>query len=201
MGSAQFPQESAYSEFIQAHGGSTNAWTAATNTNYFFSIGADHLSGALQRFSGFFHSPLFDPSCTTRELRAVNSEHEMYTQSDIHRAFLVLKALSRPGHPYTKFDTGNLHSLTYAGRIMEKQPDLTPASAPTHGSINNVPPEASDDAEVSLQGEDGGIVGQETRRRLVEWWKTHYSASNMNLAIIGKGLKTLIMARSTTDVS
>ena len=187
MGSTQFPQENAYSEFIHANGGSTNAWTAASNTNYFFSIGADHLSGALQRFSGFFHSPLFDASCTTRELRAVNSEHKKNAQNDMWRAFQVSKALSRPGHPYAKFGSGNLHSLTYAGRTMEKQLDLTPELAPTQGGVN-VPAEASDDAEVSLQGEDGGTVGRETRRRLVEWWEMHYSASNMNLAILGKGL-------------
>ena len=201
MGSTQFPQENAYSEFIHAHGGSTNAWTAANNTNYFFSIGADHLSGALQRFSGFFHSPLFNPSCTTRELRAVNSEHKKNAQNDMWRSFQVLKSLSRPGHPYAKFGSGNLHSLTYSGRIMDKQLDLKSESVPTQGSINNVPAGASDDAEISLQGEDGGVVGRETRRRLVEWWETHYSASNMNLAIIGKGLKYLIMAGPTTDFS
>ncbi len=201
MGSTQFPQENAYSEFIHAHGGSTNAWTATSNTNYFFSIGADHLSGALQRFSGFFHSPLFDPSCTTRELRAVNSEHKKNAQNDMWRSYQVTKALSRPGHPYAKFGSGNLHSLTYAGRTMRGQLELTSEPAPTQGGINSVPTGASGDAEASLEGEDGGIVGRETRRRLVEWWETHYSASNMNLAVIGKGLKYSMMARRTTDAS
>ena len=84
---------------------------------------------------------------------------------------------------------------------MDKQLDLKSESVPTQGSINNVPAGASDDAEISLQGEDGGVVGRETRRRLVEWWETHYSASNMNLAIIGKGLKYLIMAGPATDFS
>jgi insulysin len=201
MGSTQFPQENAYSEFIHAHGGNTNAWTAASNTNYFFSIGADHLSGALQRFSGFFHSPLFEASCTTRELNAVNSEHKKNAQSDMWRAFQVSKALSRPGHPYAKFGSGNLHSLTYAGRTKGKQLDSASGPAPTQGGVNSVPAAASDEAEVSLQGEDGGLVGQETRRRLVEWWEAHYSASNMNLVILGKGLKYLIMAKPTTDVA
>lgn len=201
MGSTQFPQENAYSEFIHAHGGSTNAWTAASNTNYFFSIGADHLSGALQRFSGFFHSPLFDASCTTRELRAVNSEHKKNTQNDIWRAYQVSKALSRPGHPYAKFGSGNLHSLTYAGRTKGKQLDSTSEPPPAQGGVNIVPAEDSDDAEASLQGEDGGIVGQETRRRLVEWWEAHYSASNMNLAILGKGLKYLMTRTPMADVA
>ena len=105
------------------------------------------------------------------------------------RAFQVSKSLSRPGHPYAKFGSGNLHSLTYAGRAKAKLLGSTSELASTQVHVNNVPAEASNDAETSLQGEDGGVVGQETRRRLVEWWKTHYSASNMNLAVLGKGSK------------
>ena len=189
MGSAQYPQENAYSEFIHAHGGKTNAWTAASNTNYFFSIGADHLSGALQRFAGFFHSPLFEASSTARELKAVDSEHRKNVQSDLWRVFQVAKALSRPGHPYAKFGSGNLYSLTYAGRAKAKLLGSTSEPASTQVDVNNVPPNAFNEVEASLQGEDGGLVGQETRRRVMEWWETHYSASNMNLAILGKGLK------------
>jgi len=201
MGSTQFPQENAYSEFIHAHGGSTNAWTAASNTNYFFNIGADHLSGALQRFAGFFHSPLFDASCTTRELKAVNSEHKKNTQNDMWRGYQISKTLSRPGHPFAKFGSGNLHSLTYVGRTKAKLLDSTSEPGPTQVGVNSIPTEASDDAEASLQGEDGGLVGQETRRRLVEWWEAHYSASIMNLAVLGKGLKHSVMARLTTDAA
>lgn len=35
---------------------------------------------------------------------------------------------------------------------------------------------------------DGGSVGREVRRRLVEWWSKEYCASRMRLAIVGKGL-------------
>jgi insulysin len=34
---------------------------------------------------------------------------------------------------------------------------------------------------------DGGSVGREVRRRLVEWWSKEYCASRMRLAIVGKG--------------
>lgn len=34
---------------------------------------------------------------------------------------------------------------------------------------------------------DGGLVGRETRRRLVEWWSKEYCASRMRLCIIGQG--------------
>jgi len=40
---------------------------------------------------------------------------------------------------------------------------------------------------------DGGTVGRETRRRLVEWWRKEYCASRMRLCVIGKGVWVLIM--------
>ncbi|KAG8817090.1 Insulinase (Peptidase M16) [Serendipita sp. 401] len=33
---------------------------------------------------------------------------------------------------------------------------------------------------------DGGPVGRETRRRLIEWWERHYCASIMGLSILGR---------------
>jgi hypothetical protein len=42
---------------------------------------------------------------------------------------------------------------------------------------------------VSLEsGDDGGPIGRETRRRLVEWWSREYCAGRMRLCVIGKGV-------------
>lgn len=45
-----------------------------------FDVSPGALLPALDRFSQFFHSPTFDPSCTERELRAVDSEHSKNLQ-------------------------------------------------------------------------------------------------------------------------
>jgi hypothetical protein len=37
-------------------------------------------------------------------------------------------------------------------------------------------------------GDDGGPIGRETRRRLVEWWSREYCAGRMRLCVIGKGV-------------
>jgi insulysin len=55
----QYPKENAYSEFLSANNGHSNAWTAMTSTNYYFDVSAEALEGALDRFSGFFTDPLF----------------------------------------------------------------------------------------------------------------------------------------------
>ena len=55
--------------------------------------------------------PLFDASCSEREIRAVDSEHKKNLQSDLWRSFQLEKSLSDASHPYSKFGTGNLATL------------------------------------------------------------------------------------------
>jgi len=52
------PTEDEYSKFISDHGGHTNAFTAAEDTNYQFDVNADSLEAALDRFAQFFTCPL-----------------------------------------------------------------------------------------------------------------------------------------------
>lgn len=40
---------------------------------------------------------------------------------------------------------------------------------------------------------DGGIIGRETRRRLIEWWSKEYCAGRMSLTLIGRGLSFYII--------
>ena len=111
MGTKKYPRENEYSEYLSNHSGSSNAWTGMEQTNYFFDVGHQHLEGALDRFAQFFLEPLFDPSCTEREIRAVDSEHKKNLQSDAWRSFQLEKSLSDAKHPYSHFGTGNLKTL------------------------------------------------------------------------------------------
>lgn len=111
MGSKKFPDENEYSSFLSRHGGSSNAYTGATNTNYYFEVNHEHLHGALDRFSGFFSCPLFNKNSTEKEINAVDSENKKNLQSDIWRLYQLDKSLTNPQHPYHKFSTGNLKTL------------------------------------------------------------------------------------------
>ncbi|KAJ1309144.1 hypothetical protein OPQ81_004817 [Rhizoctonia solani] len=182
MGTKQFPKENAYSEFITSNGGRTNAFTSAHNTNYYFNIASKSLSGALTRFAGFFHSPLFSDSCTSRELNAVDSENKKNRQNDIWRIHQLNKLLSKPGHPWTKFGTGNRESLTTASRKRAHQEILPPGTSDSL-AISQTP--STTPSEMGNETGDGGAAGRETRRRLVEWWETHYSAERMKLVVLG----------------
>lgn len=76
-----------------------------------FDVSPPSLRPALERFSQFFVAPLFTPSCTERELKAVDSEHSKNLQSDMWRMYQLEKSLTKPGHPYGKFGTGNWNTL------------------------------------------------------------------------------------------
>jgi insulysin len=84
-----------------------------------FSVSTSALPGALDRFSTVFHSPLFTPSATMRELQAVDSEHKKNEQNDTWRVYQVMKSLSRAGHKWSKFGNGNMKSLTEVGKKLE----------------------------------------------------------------------------------
>lgn len=111
MGTEKYPSENEYSSYLSNHGGHSNAYTAAEDTNYYFEVNHQYLEGALDRFSQFFISPLFDPSCKDREILAVDSENKKNLQNDTWRLYQLDKSLSNPIHPYNKFSTGNLQTL------------------------------------------------------------------------------------------
>lgn len=112
MGTKQFPGENEYGEYISAHGGNTNAYTAEEETNFYFDISkGGHLPHALKIFSSFFKDPLFDQSSTERELKAVDSENAKNYQSDMWKQYQLIKSLSDPEHPFSNFGTGNMETL------------------------------------------------------------------------------------------
>ncbi|CCE61898.1 hypothetical protein TPHA_0B02260 [Tetrapisispora phaffii CBS 4417] len=111
MGSEKFPDQNEYSSYLSKHGGHSNAYTAALNTNYFFEVNHEHLHGALDRFSGFFTGPLMNADSTEKEINAVDSENKKNLQNDDWRRYQMDKTISNYNHPYHKFSTGNIKTL------------------------------------------------------------------------------------------
>lgn len=116
------------------------------------------------------------------------------------RIFQLNKHLTRPGHPWSKFGSGNRDSLSKAARGLKQQGKLgaTPERITSANlSVNHTPissrmaspaPSITSTKSTNSEAEsDGGSVGREVRRRLVEWWSKEYCASRMRLTIIGKG--------------
>ena len=110
------------------------------------------------------------------------------------RIFQLNKHLSTPGHVWSKFGSGNRNSLTKAakelkanGKLAENKPSRPVSLQPSPIPSRIPSPAPSVSSAASDTEADGGAVGRETRRRLVEWWSKEYCASRMSLCVIGKG--------------
>lgn len=111
LGTEKYPELNAYSNFLQAHGGSSNAYTSQDHTNYHFQVNHDGYPEALDRFAQFFITPTLDYEFAKREMMAVNSEHQKNTMDDTWRLMQLQRAHVREGHPAGGFSTGNAETL------------------------------------------------------------------------------------------
>ncbi|KAK5154964.1 hypothetical protein LTR04_005901 [Oleoguttula sp. CCFEE 6159] len=165
-----FPGENDYNSYLTKYSGRSNAFTAATSTNYYFELSASStpsnskasslsskkslpipksqapLYGALDRFAQFFISPLFLEETLDRELKAVDSENKKNLQSDTWRFHQLNKSLSNKKHPFHHFSTGNYQVLH----------------------------------------DDPIGRGVKIRDKFMEFHSKHYSANRMKLVVLGR---------------
>ncbi|MFC7369771.1 insulinase family protein [Vreelandella zhaodongensis] len=111
LGTEPYPQSDAYQGFISDNAGSHNAFTAQQDTNYFFDIEPSALPGALDRFSEFFLSPLFNADQLESERNIVHSEYMARIRDESRRENDVLNQLLNPANPTTGFAVGSRETL------------------------------------------------------------------------------------------
>lgn len=112
LGTKKYPEEGGYQRFIDENAGMHNAFTAADKTVYMFSVSNEAFPQALDQFAQFFVYPLFLPSGVSREAHAIDQEYAKNLQNDNWRAFHVSKTLENPKHPESRFDIGNLETVS-----------------------------------------------------------------------------------------
>jgi len=99
-GTAKYPIEKEYSEFISQNGGTTNAYTTCYFTNYMFEVKPEKLVEALDRFGRFFSEPTLSRDCTEREVNAVDSEFQMGFTQPWWRLVGIFNMSANPDHPF-----------------------------------------------------------------------------------------------------
>ncbi|MFV0574011.1 MAG: insulinase family protein [Vibrio sp.] len=112
LGTEKFPNIGEFQSFISQHGGKNNAWTGTEHTCYFFDIIPSAYPEALDRFSQFFISPLFNQEALEKERQAVESEFRLKLKDDMRRLYQVHKEVVNPEHPFAKFSVGNVDTLS-----------------------------------------------------------------------------------------
>ncbi|MDQ7734303.1 insulinase family protein [Halomonas sp. SpR1] len=111
LGTEPYPESDAYQRYISNNAGSHNAFTAQQDTNYFFDIEPSALPGALDRFSEFFLSPLFNADHLESERNIVHSEYMARIRDESRRENDVLNQLLNPDNPTTGFAVGSRETL------------------------------------------------------------------------------------------
>ncbi|MBN2479254.1 MAG: insulinase family protein [Parachlamydiales bacterium] len=111
MGSKKYPDPRGFVKYITDNSGDRNAYTSFDKTVYMFQVNTSALNEALDRLSHFFIDPLFDPTCISKELYAIDQEHSKNIENDHRRAWMITKEIGNPDHPNVKFSTGNSDTL------------------------------------------------------------------------------------------
>ena len=122
MGSAQYPNEDAYSNHISEHSGYCNAFTQLEMTNFNFEISFSGLEKALDMMAWSLHHPLFDVGSVNREIKAIESEYKMNSGDDIVCMLQVLQnETTNKDHIFNRFMWGNAKSLRGVNEVVNNE--------------------------------------------------------------------------------
>lgn len=109
LGTRKYPGPTAFDEFISSHGGSSNAFTDSERTVYYNSIDTDAFGEGFSRFLEFFIHPQFNKTYIQKEVKAVDSEHDMHINDPNWRLFSVISSLAlAPNNHYSTGDSSTL---------------------------------------------------------------------------------------------
>lgn len=113
LGTKDHPAENFLDNFLQQHGGTLNANTEETATNYFFDVQHTALLKTLPRFASLFVCPLLTESAVGREINQIESEFEMNVQNDSWRLRQLFAHLSGEPSDFNRFSTGFLQFFIF----------------------------------------------------------------------------------------
>ena len=110
LGNQDYPKPNEFKHFIEQHGGTLEAFTYLTHTEYAFEIANDAFPAALSRFAAQFRAPLFNPEYMEKEKSAVQAEWSANRALD-YRIKDRLHTSLLGKHPANRFFVGNLQTL------------------------------------------------------------------------------------------
>ncbi|KAK7047232.1 metalloprotease [Paramarasmius palmivorus] len=154
-GTKEFPKENEFTEFLSKNRGEFDGETDASNTKFHFNVVSNRLSEALRRFSALFHCPLFLPTCISRELKTLVTEHKEQAPDASFRVVTVLRHISKNGHVLRQPKADDIVKKIDVLRLTGKVPQ--------------------GNAETEIL-EDPAVITM-IRKKLMEWWEKEYCAS------------------------
>ncbi|KAF3396235.1 A-factor-processing enzyme [Penicillium rolfsii] len=186
MGTKKYPKENAYNQYLAAHSGSSNAYTAATETNYFFEVSATGDSSAPK--STGQNTPTEPNNGTngnTSETSSIvtgdsDGKSPLYGALDRFAQFFVSplfleSTLDRELRAVDSENKKNLQSDLW--RLMQLNKSLSNPKHPYHHfSTGNL----------QTLKEDPQKRGLEVRSEFIRFYEKHYSANRAKLVVLGR---------------
>ncbi|KAJ9302927.1 hypothetical protein DTO271G3_301 [Paecilomyces variotii] len=184
MGTKKYPKENAYNQYLAAHSGSSNAYTAATETNYFFEVAATsessdgHGSGqstpaevANGNVNGTSGSA---GSSSTDLVPPLYGALDRFAQFFVSPLFLE-STLDRELRAVDSENKKNLQSDIW--RLMQLNKSLSNKEHPYHHfSTGNL----------QTLKEEPQKRGIDVRKEFIDFHSKHYSANRMKLVVLGR---------------
>ncbi|KAH8697779.1 a-pheromone processing metallopeptidase Ste23 [Talaromyces proteolyticus] len=178
MGTEKYPKENAYNQYLAAHSGSSNAYTGAIETNYFFEVAATGES------SDGASTPLSDGSAANGSASNAssnsNSVPPLYGALDRFAQFFIAplfleSTLDRELRAVDSENKKNLQSDIW--RLMQLNKSLSNPKHPYHHfSTGNL----------QTLRDDPQARGVEIRSEFINFHKKHYSANRTKLVVLGR---------------
>jgi insulysin len=191
IGTTKYPDENAYDSFLNAHGGSSNAFTDLEHTCYYFDVQAESLEGAFDRFAQCFIGPLFTKAALEREVQAVDSEHAKNLMQDQWRMHQLSKSkIAPPDHPYGSFGSGNAESLptVTTGSSSNKTENDTTSDDNTNTNTTTTTSTSTSTTTTTPEDEKENDSGTHIREQLLDFFEKYYrrSLEIYKLVVLGK---------------
>ena len=175
----EFPAENAYQQYLTSHSGYSNAYTAATETNYFFEVAASAESQPANGTSGERHGIL-------KNAGPESPDDHSYARSPLHGALerfapfficplFLAGSLDRELRAVDSENKKNLQSDHW--RLVQLDKSLSNSQHPYHHfSTGNL----------QTLRDEPRKRGVEIRKEFIAFHDRHYSANRMKLVVLGK---------------
>ncbi|KKA20371.1 Insulysin [Rasamsonia emersonii CBS 393.64] len=184
MGTEKYPKENAYNQYLASHSGSSNAYTGATETNYFFEVAAT--AEASDQGSNGQLTPTESVSgsntgvSSSASSSSGNSVSPLYGALDRFAQFFVSplfleSTLDRELRAVDSENKKNLQSDVW--RLMQLNKTLSNPRHPYHHfSTGNL----------QTLRDEPQKRGIDVRSEFIKFYEKHYSANRMKLVVLGR---------------
>ncbi|WEW56245.1 metalloprotease [Emydomyces testavorans] len=192
MGTEKYPGENDYNQYLAAHSGHSNAYTAATETNYYFEVAATAHSHPVEPPPSVLPTPSPTPapltplvdrrSSTVEESASTTSDPEspLYGALDRFAQFFICplflpSTLDRELRAVDSENKKNLQSDPW--RLLQLNKSLSNPKHPYHHfSTGNL----------QTLRDDPQSRGLDIRQEFIKFHEKHYSANRMKLVVLGR---------------